>query len=161
MRKLTSTLLAALFVPALSVLADDKADVQVVIDEYCRLESNLSEQAKLMTDDRVMIAPGRRQTDQATNMKVQLGFEKVNLKLDPGAQLIVTATDPIIRVYGDTAVASFNRFWDYIPSAEFVKANGGEFPPGPPPNIVTLVLVKQGGAWKIAHTHMSELHPSN
>ncbi len=37
-------------------MADQVEDVQAIIDEYCRLEGNdLSTQAKLMTDDRIMI----------------------------------------------------------------------------------------------------------
>lgn len=159
MRKLSLLLACFSIVFVQRAFADDKADVQHLIDEYCRLESNLTEQAKLMTADRVMINVGRRQTDQATNMKVQIENEKVNMKLDPQGQLIVTAADPIIHVYGDTAVASFYRYWDYIPSAEFIKAMNGNVPSGPPPNIVTVVAVKQAGAWKIAHMHMSPLHP--
>jgi ketosteroid isomerase-like protein len=162
MRKLV--LLGAAFFLVLSTVsaqADDKGDVQALIDEYCRLEGiDLGAQAKLMTDDRIMVSAGRRQTDQATNMKVQIAGAKQLEKLDPGGQLIVTAVDPIIRIYGDTAVASFYRFWDYIPSAEYMKETGGDVPSGPPPNIVTLVLVKQAGVWKIVHTHMSALHPS-
>jgi len=147
-----------LCVPA---LADDEADIQALIDEYCRLESNLAEQGKLMTHDRIMINAGRRQTDQATNMKVQLAGQKLNQELDPGAELIVTAVDPIIKVYGQAAVASFYRYWDLIPSAEYVKAHPGENTTGPPPNIVTVVLVKQSDGWKISHMHMSRLHPRN
>ncbi len=94
-------------------------------------------------------------------MKVQIAGEKLSKKLDPGSQLIVTAVDPIIRIYGDVAVASFYRYWDFIPSAEYVKESPGNVPTAPPPNIMTLVMVKQNGAWKIAHTHMSPLHPSN
>ncbi|MEE9179931.1 MAG: nuclear transport factor 2 family protein [Vicinamibacteria bacterium] len=162
MRK-QALLLAALFLvlSTFSARADDKGDVQALIDEYCRLEGiDLAAQAKLMTDDRIMVSAGRRQTDQATNMKVQIAGAKQFDKLDPGGQIIVTAVDPVIRVYGDTAVASFYRFWDYIPSAEYMKESGDDAPSGPSPNIVTLVLVKQGGAWKIVHTHMSALHPS-
>ena len=151
-------LLTLFIVPA---LADDKGDIQALIDDYCRTEGDLAAQAKLMTDDRVFINQGRRQTDQATNMKVQKAGQELNQQLDPGAQLIVTGVDPIIRVYGDAAVASFYRFWDVIPSAEFVKANPDVNTSGPPPNVVTLVVVKQGGAWKIAHTHMSPLRPNN
>lgn len=114
-----------------------------------------------MTADRIMINTGRRQTDQATNMKVQIEGEKVNNQLDPAGKLIVRAVDPIIRVYGNTVVASFYRYWDYIPSAAFIKSMNGNVPPGPRPNIVTLVAVKQAGQWKIAHMHMSPLYPPN
>ena len=83
------------------------------------------------------------------------------MQLDPAGQLIVTAADPIIRVLGDTAVASFYRYWDYIPSAEFIKSMNGNVLPGPPPDIVTIVGVKEAGKWKIAHSHMSPLYPRN
>lgn len=160
MRKLMLLFVVLSLTFAVSVFAADKDDIQALIDEYVHLESNLAAQAKLMTDDRIMISAGRRQTDNATNMKVQIANEAVLEKLDPGAELTVTAEDPIIRVYGETAIASFYRYWDVVPSAEAVKESG-EFPSGPPPDIVTLVLVKQAGAWKIVHTHMSALHPRN
>lgn len=161
MRKIAFLLVPLFLMPfTISVLADDKDDIQALIDEYCRLEGvSLTEQSKLMTGDRIMINTGRRQTDNAHNMKVQIAFETRNKQLDPGEQLIVTAVDPIIRVYGDAAVASFYRYWDYIPSADYLTENPDA--QGPRPNIVTLVMVKQGGAWKIAHMHMSPLYPSN
>lgn len=160
MRKITLLFVPLMLLFALTVLADDKADVQALIDEYCRLEgASLSEQAKLMTDDRIMITTGRRQTDNSANMKVQIANNKLFKAIDPGEQYVVTAVDPIIRVYGDAAVASFYRYWDYIPSAEYLKENPDAR--GPRPNIVTLVMVKQAGAWKISHMHMSPLYPPN
>ena len=143
------------------VEAGDKEDVQAVIDEYCRLEGtgDLMAQAKLMTPDRVFIAIGGRNTDQASNMQVQQMNQDVLKQMDPGAKLVVTARDPIIMVNGNMAVASFYRYWARIWSAEFIKEQNGAVPPSPSPNIVTLVLVKQGREWKIAHTHGSPLFP--
>ena len=69
--------------------------------------------------------------------------------------MIVTIEDPLIRVYGDTAVASFYRHWTWVPGAAAVRAGGGGSPP--PSQVVTLVLNKTGGDWTIVHTHISPM----
>ena len=147
-------LAAALASPIAS--ADDADDVRAVVDMYLATETtDLKKQASLMTDDRVFIAGGLRQTDNVANMKVQIAGAKVNRELDPDAQVIVTGEDVIIRVYGDAAVASFYRYWNVISSAESVRA--GRDASGPPPGVVTLVLAKMGRDWKIVHTHQSSI----
>ena len=147
-------LAAALASPIAS--ADDADDVRAVVDEYLATETtDLKKQASVMTDDRVFIAGGLRQTDNVANMKVQIAGAKVNRELDPDAQVIVTGEDVIIRVYGDAAVASFYRYWNVISSAESVRA--GRDASGPPPGVVTLVLAKMGRDWKIVHTHQSSI----
>ncbi len=163
MKRITSTyfgiaasafLAAALASPIAS--ADDADDVRAVVDMYLATETtDLKKQASLMTDDRVFIAGGLRQTDNVANMKVQIAGAKVNRELDPDAQVIVTGEDVIIRVYGDAAVASFYRYWNVISSAESVRA--GRDASGPPPGVVTLVLAKMGRDWKIVHTHQSSI----
>ena len=163
MKRITSTyfgvaasafLAAALASPIAS--ADDADDVRAVVDMYLATETtDLKKQASLMTDDRVFIAGGLRQTDNVANMKVQIAGAKVNRELDPDAQVIVTGEDVIIRVYGDAAVASFYRYWNVISSAESVRA--GRDASGPPPGVVTLVLAKMGRDWKLVHTHQSNM----
>ena len=108
-----------------------------------------------MTDDRVFIAGGLRQTDNVANMNGQIAGAKVSRELDPDAQVIVTGEDVIIRVYGDAAVASFYRYWNVIPGATAVREgrDGG----GPPNMAVTLVFEKMGRDWKIVHTHQSNM----
>lgn len=138
-------------------LADDADDVQAVIDTYVATEVvDLRRQMSLMADDRVFINGGLRQTDNDANMRSQMANMARNRELDPDAQVIVTAEDVLIRVYGNTAVASFYRYWNVINSADAVRAGvaGGG---GPPPAAVTLVLNKMGGDWKIVHTHQSNI----
>ncbi len=147
-------LVAALASPIAS--AADADDVRAVVDMYLATETtDLKKQASLMTDDRVFIAGGLRQTDNVANMNGQIAGAKVNRELDPDAQVIVTGEDVIIRVYGDAAVASFYRYWNVISSAESVRA--GRDASGPPPGVVTLVLAKMGRDWKIVHTHQSSI----
>ena len=147
-------LAAALASPIAS--ADDADDVQAVIDTYLATETvDLSRQASLMTDDRTFIAGGVRQTDNVANMKNQMAGAKLGRELDPDATVIVTAEDVKIRVMGDTAVASFYRYWNVIPGAAAVREgrDGG----GPPNMAVTLVFEKMGRDWKIVHTHQSNM----
>lgn len=151
---ITSLLILVYILPATS-LADDEDDVMAIIDSYITTETDLAEQAKLMTDDRTYIVAGRRFTDNVANMRGQLAGEKVREELDPDGTLIVSVEDPMLRVYGEAAVASFYRHWNWIPSAEAVKA--GQPGNAPPSQIVTLVLNKSGGDWKIVHTHISPM----
>jgi ketosteroid isomerase-like protein len=134
--------------------ADDEDDVRAVLDEYIRTETDLERQAQLMTDDRTYIVGGARFTDNVANMKGQIAGQKLN-ELDPDGMLIVTAEDPMIRVIGDAAVASFYRHWNYIPGADAARAGrGGNSPPS---QVTTVVLAKMGRDWKIVHTHISPM----
>ena len=143
------TLIVALFGLALAPLAsaDDKDDIMAFIDQYGELEDNLAEQAKMIRDDRVMITAIRR-TDNAKNMEIQMAGRKAGEAMNGGkTRFITTIESPHIAIYGDTAVASFIRIFNVYPHNQ--PADGGS------PQWVTLVLVKEGGDWGIAHTHMS------
>jgi len=150
-----STLLAVVLISPIAA-ADDAGDVRAVVDEYLATESDLANQAKLMSDDRSFIAGGIRQTNNVNNMKNQIAAAKRNQELDPDTRLSVTGEDVIVRVIGDdAAVASFYRFWTVLASAESIRA--GRNPQGPPNDAVTLVLAKMGGNWKIVHTHQTPI----
>lgn len=128
-------------------LADDKDDVMAFVERYGELEDNLEEQAKMMRDDRVMITNIRR-TDNAKNMQVQMAGRKAGEAVNGGkTRFITTIESPHVAIYGNTAVASFVRIFNVYPHNQ--PAVGGN------PQWVTLVLVKEGGRWGIAHTHMS------
>ena len=129
--------------------ADDADDVLAVVHQYGELEGDLASQAKLMRDDRVYITGGIRQTDEAKNMAMQMAGRAANEAINGGkTKFMVIVESPKIAVYGDVAVASFIRVFNTIPYNK---------PPNPPgqPVWVTLVLVKDGGKWGIAHTHQS------
>lgn len=138
-------LLGLAFAPV--ALADDMDDVLAVIRSYGDLEDNLAEQAKLIRDDRVMIT-NVRQTDNAKNMRIQMESRKAGEAANGGkTRFITTIESPHVAIYGNTAVASFVRIFSVFPH--------NQPPVGGNPNWVTLVLVKEGGKWGIAHTHMS------
>jgi len=127
--------------------ADDKDDVMAFIDQYGELEDDLDAQSKMIRDDRVMIT-AVRQSDNAKNMEIQIAGRKANEAINGGmTRFITTIESPQIAIYGDVAVASFIRIFNVIPH--------NQPPAGGQPQWVTLVLVKEGGDWGIAHTHMS------
>jgi hypothetical protein len=116
---------------------DDRDDILALVDQYGELEDDLAAQAKMIRDDRVMIT-NIRQTDNAKNMKIQMATRKANEAVTGGKTRFITTI---------TAVASFVRTFTILPHNQ-APVNGA-------PNWVTLVLVKEGGDWGIAHTHMS------
>jgi len=130
-------------------LADDEDDILTVVNQYGELEGDLATQAGLMRDDRVFITGGVRQTDAAKNMAIQMANRQAGEAANGGkTKFITTIESPMVAVYGDVAVASFVRIFNTYPHNK--PAN-----PPSPPNWVTLVLVKERGDWKIAHTHQS------
>ena len=144
-----STLIVALagLVFAPLALADDKNDIMAFVEKYGELEDDLAAQAKMIRDDRVMIT-GIRRTDNAKNMEIQMAGRKAGEAVNGGkTRFITTIESPHIAIYGNTAVASFIRIFNVYPHNQ--PSDGGN------PNWVTLVLVKEGGDWGIAHTHMS------
>lgn len=155
-RKIIVALVATALASAASIAAaDDADDVMAVVNRYVATETNLAEQARLMTDDRTYIVGGARHTDNVANMRGQLAGEKLRKAIDPDGMMLVSAEDVMVKVYGDTAVASFYRHWNYIPGADAVRAGrGGNAPPS---QVTTIVLNKMRGDWKIVHTHISPM----
>jgi hypothetical protein len=128
--------------------ADDADDVLAVIQQYGDLEGDLDSQAKMMRDERVWIAGGIRRTDDAKNMAIQKAGRKAGEAVNGGKTVFITEIEaPKIAVYGNVAVASYMQVYNVIPHNQ--PANQGT------PTWVTLVLVKEGGEWGIAHTHQS------
>ena len=141
------TLLALIMGPVLG-FADDEDDVMAVIHQWASLEQDLEAQAALVREDRVQIGGGVRQTDQSQNLAVQLMNYNAMVEAmggEPG--MIVRIESPLVRIYGDVAVASFVRLFNLVP-------------PGDRPQQVSaawfsMVLVKEDNSWKIAHHHVS------
>ena len=149
------TLIVALFGLAFAPLAiaDDMADILAFIDQYGELEDDLQAQSSLIRDDRVMITT-IRQTDNAKNMEIQMAGRKAGEAVNGGkTRFITTIESPHVAIYGNTAVASFVRVFNVYPH--------NQAPAGGDPQWVTLVLVKEGGDWGIAHTHMSAAGADN
>ena len=128
-------------------LASDKDDVMAVIQRYAALEGDLEAQGALIRDDRVQIAP-TRWTDNASYMAWQAKEREHREKLNGGpAEMIVDVESPVVRVFGNAAVVSFVRRQMILPP--------GHPPVDTSPLWQTVVLAKERGEWKIAHTHVS------
>ncbi len=148
--------------------AQNRADVDAihrVIDQYGQTEDagDMGAQAKLMAADRVWIgpAPAGRQTDQAMNMRAQQAQYDVQKKLVPGLQWFTQARDRLVKVYGSGAVAVASFYWYRQPviPAGTTRDVAQEIEAAANPVVITLVLEKQGGEWKIVHTHVSYFIP--
>jgi hypothetical protein len=115
--------------------------------KYSALEDDLEEQAKMMRPDRVMIT-NVRQSDQAMNMGIQIANRKANEAINGGkTRFMVSVESPQIALYGNVAVASFSRTFNVFPHNKAPGGGNSQW--------VTLVLVKEGGDWGIAHTHIT------
>lgn len=148
---------------ALAQSSGDEAAVNRVIDQVFELEvaKDLTAQAELMADDRIWIIPGLgRMTDQALNMRNQQAVMDVEDDLVPGIQRFMEARDRIIRFYGDgeVAVASFYFYNTFVLPAD-APTDLPQYATQFPPQVITWVLEKQQGDWKIVHTHYSSLGP--
>lgn len=146
------TLLMMMMMTGLSfapyAFADDEADVLAVIQRYGDLEDDLEAQSKMMRADRVYITGGIRQTDEKKNMSIQIAGRKHSEAINGGKTKFLTIIEsPKVALYGNVAVASFIRIFSVYPHNQ--PATQGA------PVWVTLVLVKEGGEWGIAHTHQS------
>ena len=134
--------------PVLSVYADDEDDVLAVIHQWAALEQDLEAQAELVRDDRVQIGGGIRQSNQAQNLAVQLmNYEAMVDAMGGEPEMIVPIESPLIRIYVDTAVASFVRLFNISPPGERASPVSAAW--------FSMVLIKERGEWKIAHHHVS------
>lgn len=132
-----------------AAFAGDEEDVLAFVMKYADLENDLVEQAKLIRSDRVMITDVR-QSDQAKNLEIQLASRKANEAVTGGkVKFITTVESPQVALYGNVAVVSFIRM--------FSVYSHGQAPIQDDPTWVTLVLVKDGRSWGIAHTHVSAM----
>tara|TARA_B110000263_G_scaffold18186_1_gene14491 strand:- start:365 stop:850 length:486 start_codon:yes stop_codon:yes gene_type:complete len=137
-----------------TVQADDMDDVAALVNAYIETESDLNAQSKLMSEDRIYIvgSPAMRMTDNEVNMMGQAFGEKRREAMDSKSLYFATIEDQIIRMYGEAAVASFRRNLVFRPSADGMK-NGMSNNTGR--QLVTVVMAKVDGDWKIVHTHIS------
>ena len=137
-----------------TVQADDMDDVAALVNAYIETESDLNAQSKLMSEDRIYIvgSPAMRMTDNEVNMMGQAFGEKRREAMDSKSLYFATIEDQIIRMYGEAAVASFRRNLNFRPSADGMK-NG--MSNNTARQLVTVVMAKVDGDWKIVHTHIS------
>ena len=141
------TLCSLLLLSINSAFADDASDVMAVVERYAALEGDLTAQRALIRDDRVQIAP-TRWTDNDAYMEWQEKERAHRQALSGGtAEFIVDIESPVVRTFGDAAVVSYVRRQMILPP--------GNPPVTGSPLWQTVVLVKERGDWKIAHTHVS------
>ena len=134
--------------------ADDTDDILAFIQQYGDLEDDLDAQAMMMRADRVWINGGIRRTDEAKNMSIQKAGQKAGEAVNGGKTKIITEIEsPTVALYGDVAVASFVIIYNVYPHNQPAVQFS--------PTWVTLVLVKEGGEWGIAHTHQSPAGGNN
>lgn len=141
----------------------DIAAVNELLDRYTELEESMDMmgQAQLMSEDRVWIGAGAgSRTDQAKNMRIQAAQFELTRTAIPGIEWFVDDTERLVKFYGggNVAVASFFRYTTYIVPAD-APADMAESLANTQPMVVTVVLEKSGGEWKIVHTHISFLTP--
>ena len=150
--KFTPSMIFSLILSGLAfsstVFADDESDVLEIVHQYGDLENDLEAQAELMTADRIYITGGVRQTDEAKNMRNQIAGRRANEALNGGeTEFVTTIENPIVSIHGDTAIASFVRWWNVYPHEKAPNMSR--------PTWVSLVLIKENGEWLIKHTHQS------
>ena len=155
----------AVCVPATALAqgSGDEDAINRIIDQYSQLEdaNDMTAQAEMMTADRIWIAQALgRITNQAQNMQIQQAGFDVQNEILPGVQWFTDARDRIIRFYGrgEVAVASFYWYRTLVLPANATDEQV-QNAVQPRPAVITIVLEKQGGDWKIVHTHNSALGP--
>jgi len=144
----TLIVLLAGMIFAPNAFADDEDDVLAVIHQYGDLEGDLDAQAEMIRADRVHIVAGQRRSDQAQNLQIQKANGAASEAVNGGKTRVITSIEsPQVAIYGNVAVTSFVQTYNFYPHNQ--PASAGQ------PTWVTLVLVKEGGQWGIAHAHAS------
>jgi ketosteroid isomerase-like protein len=156
-------LICAIAFPSFA-LAQKQADVDAVnrlLERYRATEdaSDLVSQGKLMTPDRVWVSQfaGGRRIDNVENMRIQQAQADRRKKVLPGMVQFTEDREPLLRFYGggDVAVVSFFRYVTRVFPPETSEEVKREYAPSN--EMMTVVLEKRGGEWKIVHTHVSRL----
>jgi ketosteroid isomerase-like protein len=133
-----------------SAFADDESDVLAIVYQYGDLENDLETQADLMRSDRIHIANGVRQTNEAKNRTTQVANREAEEALNGGkTEFVTTIENPIVSIHGDVAIASFTQWWNIYPHEGAPSQSN--------PAWVSLVMIKDGRNWLVKHTHQSPL----
>lgn len=156
MKSILGLCVFVLFSGAGSAHAGDREDVRVVIDQYMAYEQsgNLAASGELMLEERSMVYPGGR----------TLGNNRQGLAQQQAAQDAFTAEFPGVRYEfelrnvevqvwnADSALATFDTLPTRIVPPSLPPEKIAQLGTPKIPLIVAAMLVKQQGAWKIAHT---------
>ena len=137
--------------------------INKLIDNYSKTEDagKLLEQAKMMSKDRVWIGPNGagRITDQSLNMNMQQSQVDAIMKGISGIKWFTDVRDRLIKFYGNGKVAVASFYWHRTfvlpPNTNSEKRN--MMKKQLDPVVISLVLEKKKGVWRIVHTHTSLL----
>jgi hypothetical protein len=143
----------------------DLTAINRLIDQYAQTDDagDMAAQAELMTADRVYVgSDGGRRTDQGLNMRSQQARIDELKKLAPNTRWFSEGRDRLIRFYGNgtVAVASFYFYRTRVVPGDLPPEKVRLLGADPPPVAITHVLVKEGGAWRIAHTQVTPMIPT-
>jgi len=136
-------------------LADDRQDIERIVDEYRRYEESgdMIAQGQLMTDDRVMMyVGGLFKGDNRELMRDQQASMDEFRERFPGVRYDMEIRNLEIRSWGSAALVTFESLPKRIVPDSLPAERLKELGAAKTPLLVAHVLVKQDGAWKIAFT---------
>ena len=155
-----------LFILLSTISFGNETDLDAInnlIDNYSKTEDEgkLLEQAKMMSKDRIWIGNNGagRITDQNLNMNMQQAQVDALMKSVSGIKWFTDTRDRLIKFYGDgkVAVASFYWYRTFVLPSNTNSEKRNLMKKQPDPVVISLVLEKKKGVWKIVHTHTSSL----
>jgi hypothetical protein len=136
--------------------AGDREDVLTSIDRYMEYEKSgsLIAQGELMLDERTMVYPGGRAGgDNRKGMKQQQAEQDEFTAEFPGVRYEFELRDVQVQVWNaDSALVTFDSLPTRIVPPSLPPEKSSKLASPKVPLIVAVMLVKQQGAWKIAHT---------
>lgn len=147
---------ALLLVVAGHAHAGDREDVLARITEYMAYEQSgdLVAQGELMLDERSMVYPGgRMHGNNREGMRRQQADQDAFAAKFPGVHYTFELRNVDVQVWNaDSALVTFDSVPTRIVPASLPKEDVAKLGQPKIPLIVAAMLVKQQGAWKIAHT---------
>lgn len=156
MRRLISFYVLVLFSVSGSAYAGDREDVLAAINQYMAYEKsgNLIAQGELMVDERSIVYPGGRvQGDNRKGMERQQADQDKFTAEFPGVHHEFELRDVQVQIWNaDSAMVTFDSLPTRIVPPSLPPEKVAKLGSPKIPLIVAVILVKQQGAWKIAHT---------
>lgn len=156
MKSLLGLYVLVLFSASGSAYAGDREDVLATINRYMAYEKSgdLIAQGELMLDERTMVYPGGRAGgDNRKGMERQQAEQDAFAAEFPGVRYEFELRDVQVRVWNaDSALVAFDSLPTRIVPPSLPPEKTEKLGSPKVPLIVAVMLVKQKGTWKIAHT---------
>lgn len=145
-----------LFSASGSAHAGDREDILASIHQYMAYEKsgNLIAQGGLMVDERSIVYPGGRvQGDNRKGMQSQQADQDRFAAEFPGVHHEFELRDIHVQIWNaDSAMVTFDSLPTRIVPPSLPPGKAAKLGEPKIPLIVAVMLVKQQGTWKIAHT---------